>query len=57
METAQPGRPVYNTRFGEYEKVMQDGLAPVWEGQQAPTKAFLDELTRQVQVVLDQPVP
>jgi multiple sugar transport system substrate-binding protein len=57
MDTAQPGRPAYNTRFGEYEKVMQDGLAPVWEGQQAPTKAFLDELTRQVQVVLDQPVP
>ncbi len=57
MDTAQPGRPAYNTRFGEYEKVMQDGLVPVWEGQQAPTKAFLDELTRQVQVVLDQPLP
>ena len=57
MDTAQPGRPVYNTRFAEYEKVMQDGLVPVWEGQQAPTKAFLDELTRQVQVVLDQPLP
>ena len=28
---------------------------PVWEGQQAPTKAFVDELTRQIQVVLDQP--
>ncbi len=57
METAQPGRPVYNTRLGEYEKVMQAGLAPVWEGQQAPTKAYLDELTRQVQVVLDMPLP
>jgi multiple sugar transport system substrate-binding protein len=57
MDTAQPGRPVYNTRLAEYEKVMQDGLVPVWEGQQAPAKAFLDELTRQVQVVLDQPLP
>jgi ABC-type glycerol-3-phosphate transport system substrate-binding protein len=57
METAQPGRPVFNTRLDEYEKVMQAGLVPVWEGQQAPTKAFLDELTRQVQVVLDQPLP
>jgi ABC-type glycerol-3-phosphate transport system substrate-binding protein len=57
METAQAGRPVFNTRLSEYEKVMQDGLVPVWEGQQAPAKAFLDELTRQVQVVLDQPLP
>jgi DNA-binding LacI/PurR family transcriptional regulator len=36
---------------------LQDGLAPAWEGQQAPTKAFLDELTRQVQMVLDRPLP
>jgi hypothetical protein len=57
METAQAGRPVFNTRLAEYEKVMQDGLVPVWEGQQVPTKAFLDELTRQVQVVLDQSLP
>jgi multiple sugar transport system substrate-binding protein len=57
METAQPGRPVFNTRMAEYEKVIIDGLMPVWEGAQAPTKAFMDELTRQVQVVLDKPLP
>ncbi len=57
MDTAQPGRPVFNTRMAEYEKTMQDGLLPVWESQQAPTKAFMDELTRQVQVVLDKPLP
>ncbi len=43
--------------MAEYEKVIIDGLMPVWEGQQAPTKAFMDELTRQVQVVLDKPLP
>jgi len=57
MDTAQPGRPVYNTRLAEYEKTMETALVPVWEGQQAPTKAFIDELTRQIQVVLDQPLP
>jgi ABC-type glycerol-3-phosphate transport system substrate-binding protein len=57
MDTAQAGIPVYNTRMAEYEKVIQDALVPVWAGQQAPTKAFMDELARQVQVVLDQPLP
>jgi multiple sugar transport system substrate-binding protein len=57
METAMPGRPVYNTRMAEYEKVIIDGLMPVWEGKESPSKAFLDELTRQVQVVLDKPLP
>jgi multiple sugar transport system substrate-binding protein len=57
MESAQPGRPVFNTRMAEYEKVIIDGLAPVWEGKETPTKAYIDELTRQVQVVLDKPLP
>jgi multiple sugar transport system substrate-binding protein len=57
MDTAQAGIPVYNTRMAEYEKVIQDALVPVWAGQQAPTKAFMDELARQVQVVLDQTLP
>jgi multiple sugar transport system substrate-binding protein len=57
MDTAQAGRPVYNTRMAEYEKVIQDGLLPVFNGQQAPTKAYMDELARQVQVVLDQALP
>jgi ABC-type glycerol-3-phosphate transport system substrate-binding protein len=57
METAQAGRPVYNTRFQEYERTIQDGLAPVWEGKETPSRSFMDELTRQVQVVLDKPLP
>lgn len=57
MENAQPGRPVYNTRMQEYEKVIQDGLKPVWEGTQTPNRSFMDELTRQVQAVLDKPLP
>jgi multiple sugar transport system substrate-binding protein len=57
METAQPGRPVYNTRMAEYEKVIQDGLLPLWEGKETPSRAYIDEITRQVQVVLDKPLP
>lgn len=57
MDTAQPGRPLFNTRMAEYEKVIEDGLRPVWEGKESPSKAYMDELTRQVQVVLDRPLP
>jgi hypothetical protein len=57
MENAMPGRPVYNTRMAEYEDTIIKGLAPVWEGKEGANKAYLDELTRQVQVVLDKPLP
>lgn len=57
MDTAQPGRPLYNTRMAEYEKEIQDSLLPVWNGEQAPSKAFMDELARRVQVILDRPLP
>jgi multiple sugar transport system substrate-binding protein len=57
METAQAGRPVSNTRMAEYEKVIQDGLALVWQGKESPSKAYIDDLTRQVQAVLDKSLP
>ncbi|HEV2125584.1 MAG TPA: extracellular solute-binding protein, partial [Chloroflexota bacterium] len=57
METAQPGRPLYNTRMVEYEKEIEDGLRPVWNGEQAPSKGYMDELARKVQVILDRPLP
>jgi ABC-type glycerol-3-phosphate transport system substrate-binding protein len=57
METAQPGRPVHNTRMAQYEKTIIDGLAPLWDGKERPTRTFLDELTRQVQTILDEPLP
>ena len=57
MDTAQAGRPLFNTRMAEYEKEIQDSLLPVFNGEQAPTKAFLDELARRVQVILDRPLP
>ncbi|CAA9294415.1 MAG: hypothetical protein AVDCRST_MAG77-5042 [uncultured Chloroflexi bacterium] len=57
METAQPGRALYNTRMGEYEKEIQDSLLPVFNGEQQPSKSFLDDLTRKVQVILDRPLP
>jgi multiple sugar transport system substrate-binding protein len=57
METAQPGRPLFNTRMAEYEKEIQDSLLPAFNGETAPTKAFLDDLARRVQVILDRPLP
>ena len=57
METAQPGLPLFNTRMAEYEKEIQDSLLPVFNGETSPTKAFLDDLQRRVQVILDRPLP
>jgi multiple sugar transport system substrate-binding protein len=57
METAQPGVPVGNTRMAEYEKEIQDSLLPVFNGDTSPTKAFLDDLQRRVQAILDKPNP
>ncbi len=57
METAQAGRPAYNTRFSEYETVMQDGLLPLWQGKETPSKSFIDNVTTTVQAVLDKPLP
>ena len=57
METAQPGLPLFNTRMAEYEKEIQDSLLPVFNGETAPSKAFLDDLQRRVQVILDRPLP
>ena len=57
MEGAQAGRPAYNTRFAEYETAMQDGLLPLWQGKETPSKSFMDNVTTQVQVVLDRPLP
>jgi hypothetical protein len=57
METAQAGRPLFNTRMAEYEKEIQDSLLPVFNGETAPNKTFLDDLARRVQVILDRPLP
>lgn len=57
METAQPWSMIHNTRFVEYEKTMNDLLAPVWEGTTAPMRTFFDEANRQLQTVMDLPPP
>ena len=57
MDTAQAGRPPSNTRMAEYEKEIQDSLLPVFNAEQQPSKAFMDELARRVQVILDRPLP
>jgi hypothetical protein len=57
MEGAMPNRPTANTRATEYEAVLQDAIAPVWEGKETPSKSFLDNVTTQVQAILDKPLP
>ncbi len=57
MESAQPWTTTYNTRFVEYEAKMTELLTPVWSGQQAPTKSYMEECDRQLQQVLDLPLP
>jgi len=57
METAQPGLPVFNTRMAEYETEIQNTLLPVFNAETSPTKSFLDDLQRRVQVILDKPLP
>ena len=47
----------YNTRFVEYEAKMNELLAPVWTGAQAPTRPFMEDCNRQLQAVLDLPAP
>jgi hypothetical protein len=48
---------VYSGVFVEYEAKMNELLAPVWNGQQAPTKSYMEECDRQLQQVLDLPLP
>jgi len=57
MEGAMPGRPTFNTRATEYETVMGDALQPLWDGKEQPSKTFLDNVTAQVQAILDKPLP
>jgi ABC-type glycerol-3-phosphate transport system substrate-binding protein len=57
MESAQPWTTTANTRFVEYEAKMTELLNPVWSGQQAPTQSYLEECDRQLQQVLDLPLP
>jgi multiple sugar transport system substrate-binding protein len=57
MEGAMPNRPTANTRATEYEAVLQDAIAPVWEGKETPSKSFLDNVTMQVQAILDKSLP
>jgi len=57
MEAAQPWTTTYNTRFVEYEAKMTELLTPVWSGQQAPARSYLEECDRQLQQILDLPLP
>jgi multiple sugar transport system substrate-binding protein len=57
MEAAQPWTTTFNTRFVEYEAKMNELLAPVWTGAQAPTRSYMEDCNRQLQTVLDLPRP
>ncbi len=57
MESAQPGRPAYNTRFNDYRIAVHEALMPLWLGKETPSKSFLDNANTVVQAVLDKPLP
>lgn len=57
MESAQPWSVIHNTRFVEYEAKMNELLKPVWDGKTAPTSSFFQEADRQLQAIIDLPLP
>lgn len=56
MENAQPSRPVHNARQNEYENTMNRLLNEVFEGRQPASRGYLEQVQRELQNILDQPL-
>jgi len=57
MEKAQDSIIVGNWRQSECEVALGQLLQPLWAGQEQPTKAFVDNVTQQIQAIIDKPKP
>jgi hypothetical protein len=57
MEKAQDSIIVGNWRQSECETALGQLLQPLWAGQEQPTKAFADNVTQQIQAIIDKPKP
>ena len=55
MDNAQASRIVGNWRQGEAETTFAQLMQPLWSGDAKPDKAFLDDVTAQIQTIFDKP--
>ena len=53
----EPSVTPYNFRAPDVWRVWDEGVAPITTGQQKAEPAYLRELSRQMQVILDMPRP
>lgn len=57
MDNAQDSRITANWRQEEAETALGQLTQPLWAGDEQPTDAFIDEVTAQIQDILDKPRP
>lgn len=57
MDNAMASRITANWRQSEAEAALNQLLQPLWTGDESPTEAFVDEVSLQIQNILDQPRP
>lgn len=55
MDNAQASRITANWRQGEAETALVQLTQPLWTGEAKPDKAFLDDVTAQIQTIMDKP--
>lgn len=57
MDNAQDSRITANWRQEEAEKAIDQLTQPLWAGDAKPDKAFIDQVTSQIQDIMDKPKP
>jgi multiple sugar transport system substrate-binding protein len=57
MDNAMDSRITANWRQSEAESALAQLLQPLWTGDEQPTQAFADDVTQQIQNILNQPRP
>lgn len=57
MDNAQASRITANWRQEEAENAFAQLMQPLWAGEEQPTQAFIDDVTAQIQAILDKPRP
>jgi multiple sugar transport system substrate-binding protein len=55
MDNAQASRITGNWRQDEAEKAFVQLMQPLWAGDAKPDKAFIDDVTAQIQAIMDKP--
>ena len=55
MDNAMPSRITANWRQTEAEQALTQLTQPLWTGDAKPDQAFLDDVTAQIQTIMDKP--